>query len=134
MTIQKLESPYDIDFSKLSLPEGTTREDIIQRYKSEVDDLEHLEREYKRFIGDRTAPLQLLTMDLYGSIQRCVHYDNEDKINLSLLSKLVPRESRSLYVAIVKMVFGVVDGKPLSDVTLNKFKGLLCYYLCVAGF
>lgn len=128
------ETPYDIDFSKLTIPTGTTRENVIKQYKDAIDELAYLDRHYKRYIGSRQAPLQLMSQDLYGSIQRCVFYNDRDQIDVSLLSKMVPRESRSLYVEIVKLIYNISDGKPKSDVTLRKFKSLLCYYLCVAGF
>lgn len=127
-------NPYDIDFSKVTLPAGITRNDVIQRYKSAVDDLEYLERHYKRYIGDKQAPLQLMTDDLYGAIQTGVCYNEQDQIELKQLSKLVPKDSQKLYREVVNLVYGIADGKPKTDLTLRKFKSLLCYYLCVAGF
>jgi hypothetical protein len=132
--LQLHSNPFEINFDKVTLPAGTTRNDVIQRYKSAVDDLEYLDKHYKRYIGDTQAPLQLMTEDLFGSIQIGVCYNDRDQIDVSRLSKLVPKESQKLYKEVVNLVYGIADGKPKSDLTLRKFKSLLCYYLCIAGF
>lgn len=131
--IRKIRSPYDVDFSKVTLPEGVTRDILIQRYESTLDDLNYLKKQFRKYVRDRKAPYQILATSLYDAIQMTVHY-NGNVIDVQKLSFLVPKESQPLYIEIVKLIYGIVDGKPKTDATLMKFKSLLCVYLCIAGF
>lgn len=127
-------SPFDVDFSKVSLPTGATRELIEQRYKSSLDDLGYLNMEYANLIGNRKASTRIMAIDLWNTIMTTVYYNDNDEIDTTILTKLVPNPDRDLYAAIVKMVYGIVHEKPKTPATLTKFKTLLCYYLILAEF
>lgn len=127
----------DFDFGNpykgISLPFGTTREELHRKIQESYKDIAHLNREYNRFIGNKQSNYMLMSDDIYGAIRDKVHF-NGDYIDIKELSKLVMRPDHDLYKAVVKIVYGLFHEKPKTSQALGEFKRLLLYYLLKAGF
>lgn len=130
-------NPYNIDWSKVSVPKGLSRDLIIKRFESSIDDLINLKNEFERFFyGKRKkANRTLHTDDIFTAINLNIKMNSNNEIDVSNLTKLVDPTDKFLYADICNHVLSYfIYTKPATDKTLNEFKLLLVYFLCKAGF
>jgi len=129
-------SVEDIDWSQVSLQQGTTPEMVIRAYEEAIKDLAHLNREFKRFFSGKKkqASHKMFTTNIFDNVQTLVCYGHDDKIDVSGLLPMVSADDRGLFSDVCLFVYGFFHEKPKTGLLLSRFKGLFVYYLCKVGF
>ena len=121
------------DWSKITIPQGTTEEEAKRAYESTLDDLRHLERDFIKHFTMRHAQHQIQVEFLSDLINTHVYY-NGDVIDTSSLVPFVPGPDRQLFKDVVLFTFQYVNNKPKTQITLMQFKGMLIFFLAWCGF
>ena len=63
-------SLVDIDWSKVSIQGGQTRDDIIKQYEKAIDELRRMDSEFNRYFGNKMkkAGTQMLTHNIFREV------------------------------------------------------------------
>lgn len=127
----------EIDWSKVALPRDATPEQIIKQYEDAIDELVRLNREFERYFSNKMkkARVKMMTLNIFTTVNNNVSFDRTTgMIEMSNLLQFIANDDRPLYADVVKFVYQLFDNRPMNDTRLNRFKGLLIYYLCRVGF
>lgn len=129
-------SVQDIDWDQVTLEQGMTPERVIAAYESAVKDLVHLNKEFNRFFSGKKkkATYKIMTYSIFDAVQLYVFYNPNDEIDVSGLVRFISSDDRGLFSDVVKFVYQFFHEKGKTMLLLNRFKGLLVYYLCKVGF
>lgn len=127
----------EIDWSKVALPRDATPEQIIKQYEDAIDELVRLNREFERYFSNKMkkARVKMMTLNIFTTVNNNVSFDRTTgMIEMSNLLQFIANDDRPLYADVVKFVYQLFEDRPMNDTRLNRFKGLLIYYLCRVGF
>lgn len=126
----------DIDWSKLTTPQGVTRETIERDYQNAAEDLKKINQEFERYFSNKRkkARVQMLTDNIFRAVNDNVFFHTNGMIDVQGLLKFVTNDDRNLFSDVCKFVYQLYADKPMNNWRLSQFKGLLTYYLCCAGF
>lgn len=127
----------EIDWSKVALPRDATPEQIIKQYEDAIDELVRLNREFERYFSNKMkkARVKMMTLNIFTTVNNNISFDRTTgMIEMSNLLQFIANDDRPLYADVVKFVYQLFDNRPMNDTRLNRFKGLLIYYLCRVGF
>lgn len=126
----------DIDWSKVALPRGTTQADIERAYEAGAEDLAKLNKYFERHFSGKMkkASIQMMTMSIFDVVQTEVFMHPDGVFDVSGLLKYVANDDRQLFADVCTFCYEFFQGKPGSIQVLNRFKGMLTYFLCKVGF
>jgi len=126
----------DIDWSTVTLPQGTTKEDVERAYKSAAEDLTKLDQAFDRYFSGKKkkASIQMMTTSIFDVVHTHVIMHPEGYYDTSGLKQFIAVDDRPLATDVITFVYEFFQDKPLSIRVFNKFKALLTFYLCKVGF
>jgi hypothetical protein len=129
-------SVEDINWNKVSLKKGITQEMVIRAYEEAAKDIVKLNQEFDRFFSGKKkkASRPMPVASIFDIVQYSVFYNLDDQIDVHLLLTYIPSDDKYLFADICTFVYQFFHEKPKTSILLEKFKGLLVYYLCKAEF
>ena len=126
----------EINWSEVSIPNNTSREQIIRSYENAFEDLKKLNEEYKRYFSNKmkNPRVQFMHDNIFRCVNELVSFHENGIIDVQELLQFIANDDRDLFSDVCKFVYQFYAGKPMNSWRLSQFKSLLTYYLCRTGF